>query len=70
MDGTRAFQIDLRAAVWCFSFCQVPSVQQVWLEIQRCKESTFFSMTSVSLVLQYLNLIDKVPEALHFCNAN
>lgn len=70
MDGKSAFQIGLRAAVWCLSFCQVPSVQQVWLETLRCKSSSFFPMTSASLVLQYLNHTDEAPEAFHFCSAN
>lgn len=70
MDGTSAFQIGLRAVVWCLSFCQVPSVRQIWLETLRCKKSSFVSMTSVSLVLQYSNYTDEVPEAFHFCNAN
>jgi len=70
MDCTSAFQIGLRAAVWWLSFCQLPSVQQVWLETLRCKKSSFFSVTSVSSVLQYSDHTDEVPEALHLRNAN
>lgn len=69
MDGTSAFQIGLRAAVWCLNFCQLPSVQQVWLETLRCKRK-FFSMNSVSLVLKYLNHTDEATEGVHFYNAN
>lgn len=69
MDGTGAFQIGLRAAIWCLNFCQVPRVQQVWLETLKCKKRYFFSMNSVSLVLKYLNHTDGASEGVHF-NAN